>query len=167
MEQISIGNKSTNPRFATKKGAITMKYNLSAITRRANRYAAAIGKSRAFKKAWAEAKVDRLENELFTLKMKDVFEAEDFLLCYSLNDKINEQRKVIAAMEPQAHIAEDPRKANTWLLLNGEYVVLRGKYAADPAALRRLERAYSGWAGLESVEDLRDPAPVFDFTDAA
>jgi len=42
-----------------------MKYNLSTIARRANSLAADMGKSLAFKKAWAEAKIERLEKAMY------------------------------------------------------------------------------------------------------
>ena len=65
-----------------------MKYNRSEIARRANALTATMDKSNAWKLAWAEAKVARLEDQEFTLKMKDRWSQEDFVQGALLNSTI-------------------------------------------------------------------------------
>jgi|GEM_PF-7018685 len=65
-----------------------MKYNRSDIARRANALARSMDKSNAWKLAWAEAKVAQLEEQEFTLKMKDRWSQEDFVQGAILNSAI-------------------------------------------------------------------------------
>ena len=135
-----------------------MKYNRSNIARRANVLTRSMDKSRAWRKAWAEEKLAVAEAALFILQMKDRMSGDDYAEAARLGREAADLHK---ALQPLC-IVEAPRKANLEPLLRDEYADLCRKYADDSAALRRLQRAYSGWVGLESIADLREPAPMFE-----
>ena len=62
-----------------------MKYNLSSIARRANALTRTMPQSAAWKQAWAEAKIERLEAALFALRMKDRWDSADHAQSRELN----------------------------------------------------------------------------------
>jgi len=76
-----------------------MKYNRSEIARRANALTATMDKSNAWKLAWAEAKVTHLEEQEFTLKMKDRWSQEDFVQGAVLNSAIWAAYRRIAGLK--------------------------------------------------------------------
>lgn len=116
-----------------------MKYDLSNIARRANSYAAAMGKSRAFKKAWAEEKLAIAEAARFELEMKDRWSREDFNRNRELSDNIAVLRKRISDLEEvtAAPTAEAVRKELTW---EEQMDALLEAYKDDPF-MRSLRRA--------------------------
>jgi len=73
-----------------------MKYNLSNIARRANALTATMNQSAAWKLAWAEAKIDRLEEQLFVLNMKDRMTAAELDQSRELNAAIAALRQSTA-----------------------------------------------------------------------
>jgi len=139
-----------------------MKYNRSNIARRANALARSMSRSTAWRKAWAEEKLAVAESALFVLRMKDRMSGGDHAEAARLGREITDLRK---AIQPLC-IVEAPHKANLEPLFSDEYAALCRKYAGDTAALRRLQRAYQGYAGLDSISDLRGPAPVFEYAAA-
>ena len=55
-----------------------MKYNKIEIMRNANKYAKSIGRCAALRKAWAEAKMGKIDEQLFLLEMKDHWNNADY-----------------------------------------------------------------------------------------
>jgi hypothetical protein len=88
-----------------------MLYNLSTIARRANALARDMGKSAAFKKAWAEEKIAVAEAAPFMLEMQDRWDAADFEQSRELNAVIAAQS---AAIAPALTVVPAPRKELTW-----------------------------------------------------
>ena len=88
-----------------------MTYNLSSIMKSANSYAKEIGKSAALKRAWAEAKIDSIENKQFMLSMKDRWNNEDYETNNSWNNEIAKLRARITEVAEEITISEKRKAA--------------------------------------------------------
>ena len=71
-------------------------YNKSEIMRNANAYAKTTSRSAAMKKAWALAKIEKIDDALFMLNMKDRWNAADWKMSGELE---NERRRLVKSIE--------------------------------------------------------------------
>ena len=131
-----------------------MKYNLSAIVRRANSYAAAIGKSRAFKKSWAEEKMERLEGQLFMLNMVDFWSDADRAEYDRLSREISALRSQIASIENAQVFQFAAARPTAPQMSMDELISLQITYMDWPEALDRITDVFNGDAARDSIADL-------------